>query len=69
MLTESASAKLKPAAKPYGKKHGGIPGLYLTIYPTGKKSWHLFYRPHGGGKQVKHTLGAFPVVSVTEAAK
>lgn len=43
------------------------PGLYLTIQPTGKKSWIVARRLNG--KFVKMKIGTFPAVKVDEARR
>jgi len=44
---------------------GIIPGLYLIVQPSGKKSWALRYRFHG--KPRKLTLGKVPVFGLLDA--
>src|SRR5262245_5460993 len=72
MLTDKSAKALKAPAsmKATGARveapDGLIPGLSLVAHPTGRKVWALRYRPKGG-KLVKLTLGAFPVLGVAEA--
>ena len=42
-----------------------LPGLYLTIQPTGKKSWQVRYR--AGGKHRRMTLGKYPALGLGDA--
>jgi integrase len=42
-------------------------GLYFIIQPSGVKSWALRYRRKGDGKAVKHTIGAYPALSLKAA--
>ncbi|MBE9636539.1 tyrosine-type recombinase/integrase [Salipiger mangrovisoli] len=42
-----------------------MPGLYLVVQPTGKKSWKVRYR--FGGKQPRMTLGKYPDMSLADA--
>ncbi|WP_157961398.1 tyrosine-type recombinase/integrase [Microvirga flavescens] len=44
---------------------GALPGFYLVIQPTGKKSWAVRYR--FGGKPKKHTIGAYPKLEIGKA--
>lgn len=59
------------AAKTEGK-HREIPdgqdGLYLVVYPSGKKSWCIRYR-NSGGKTRKITLGQITRISLADARK
>jgi len=42
-----------------------LPGLYLIVQPSGKKSWAVRYR-HGGASR-KHTLGPYPLLDLKAA--
>jgi integrase len=42
-----------------------LPGLYLIVQPSGKKSWAIRYRHHGQTR--KHTLGSFPAIDLKAA--
>jgi integrase len=57
-LTALSVKSLRPRALKYETRDGSTPGLYLTTFPSGNKSWVLrFRRP--GGKPGKLTLGVF----------
>lgn len=65
-LTAAAVEKLK--ADP-GKRleipDGLLPGLFLVVQPSGRKSWAVRYRAHA--KPVKFTIGAYPAFGLAEA--
>ena len=66
VLTAAAVEKLKPdPAKRREVPDGRLPGLYLVIQPSGKKSWALRYRYKGAPR--KMTLDGF--VSLVTARK
>lgn len=46
---------------------GAVPGLYLRVYPTGKKAFVLRYRPSGARQPKLHTLGAYGVLTLHQA--
>jgi integrase len=56
----TAKQKIKP-----GKYADGVNGLYLQITQTGIKSWIFRYTRHG--KRREMGLGAYPLVSLSEA--
>jgi integrase len=62
VLTAQAVAKMKPKGDlPREEPDAGCPGLYLIIYPSGKKSWALrFRRPDR--RSAKLVLGAVNLV-------
>lgn len=60
LKTQAAAERLKADAERYERRDGTVPGLALVVWPSGKKSWVLRYRPSGSKKVVKHTLGKFP---------
>lgn len=55
---------LKPRAERYTVNDGG--GLGLRVGPTGRKTWFMVYRDHGG-RQRRQTLGTYPAVSLASA--
>lgn len=57
-----SDAKIK-AAKPKKNRYGLCDGdgLWLMIYPTGRKAWHLFYN------KTSRLIGAYPVLSLCKA--
>ena len=42
-----------------------LPGLRFRVFSTGRKSWSVVGRVKG--KQVRHTIGTYPTISLTEA--
>lgn len=42
-----------------------VPGLWLVVQPSGAKSWAVRYR--AGGRPVKVTLGAYPLLGLADA--
>jgi integrase len=42
-------------------------GLYFIIQPSGVKAWALRYRRKSDGKAIKHTIGAYPAVTLKDA--
>jgi integrase len=46
-LTALSVANVRPRAQRYAVPDGGCRGLYLNIYPTGRKSWSVRYRFNG----------------------
>ena len=64
-LTDVAIRNAKPGPKPCRMFDGG--GLYLEISPAGGKLWRLKYR--FGGKEKRLSLGAYPEVPLSQAAK
>lgn len=62
-LTATAVRNAKAQSKPYKMADSG--GLYLSVRPSGAKSWKYDYRL--GGKRATYTIGAFPEYSLAEA--
>lgn len=66
VLTALAVERLKPdPSKRLEVPDGGLPGLYLVVQPSGKKSWAVRYRIEG--KPRKCTLGSFPKLQLGDA--
>ena len=42
-----------------------LPGLRFRVFSTGRKSWSVVGRVKG--KQVRHTIGTYPTIPLTEA--
>src|SRR5262249_19230308 len=42
-----------------------LPGLYLIVQSSGRKSWAVRYR--SGGRSRKHTLGPYPALDLKAA--
>ena len=64
-LTDARCRSAKPISKPFKLSDGA--GLYLLVQPNGSRLWRLAYRY--GGRQKTLSLGAYPLVSLTEARK
>lgn len=62
-LTDTQIKALKPAPRPIKHSDGG--GLHILVSPNGGKLWRLSYRYDG--KQKTLALGAYPVVSLSDA--
>jgi integrase len=60
---ETAFRNAKPREKPFKLSDGG--GLYMLVQPNASKLWRLAYRYDG--KQKLLALGAYPVISLTDA--
>jgi integrase len=58
-LTSASVARLRAADDAVREiPDGGCVGLYLLIYPSGRKSWALRYRRPSDGRPAKLTLGS-----------
>jgi integrase len=66
-LTALSIANIQPRARRYAVPDGGCRGLYLNVYPTGRKSWSVRYR--FGGIPRNLTLDGFlPLAQARMAA-
>lgn len=63
ILTAQAVAKLRPTNVCREVPDAGCPGLYLQIYPSGKKSWALRFRRPGDNRSAKLVLGSASTLS------
>lgn len=69
-LTDSVVASLKPQRGQSGWREladGATRGLCIRISPRGEKVWAI--RHVVGGKRSRHTIGAYPTVSLADARK
>lgn len=66
-LTDATVRSLKPTDKRQEIPDDLLPGMYLVVQPTGKKSWQVRYR--AGGKHRRMTLGRYPVMPLVHARK
>jgi hypothetical protein len=64
-LTAKALENLKPGSRRREIPDGGMPGLYLIVQPSGKRSWAYRYR--FAGRPRKLTLGPCPGVDLKSA--
>lgn len=64
-LTTRAIEALKPGPKRREVPDGTVGGLYLTVQPSGARSWAFRYR--FAGKGAKLTLGPYPAIDVRAA--
>jgi hypothetical protein len=56
-LTDAAARAYRPKADRYDVPDGRVPGLVLSILPSGRKQWALRYRTQG--KRRRLILGEF----------
>ena len=65
MLTSRTLETLKPGPgrKEIADRH--LPGLYLVVQPSGRRSWAVRYRHQGRPR--KHTLGSYPALDLKTA--
>lgn len=71
-LTDAGCQRLKPVpGKPYKDHFDAVKSrLCLTVYATGKKSWHLQHYPKRlAGRVTTRKLGTFPQLGVAAARK
>jgi integrase len=63
------AAKHQPGERTTERKIEGIPGLWLYIYPSGRKTFHVHYSTRVNGKQVKRKprLGDYGTVTLADA--
>src|SRR5437763_11450958 len=69
-LTDSVVSTTRPARSQRDWKEiadGGCRGLCLRLSPRGEKVWAV--RHMVSGKRKRHTLGAYPAVSLAEARR
>jgi hypothetical protein len=62
-LTDVKIRNTKPTAKSF--KLSDMGGLYLEIYPNGRKWWRLKYRFNGKEKRI--SFGVYPEVTLSNA--
>jgi hypothetical protein len=62
-LTDATVHTLKPKERTY--KHFLGEGLFVQVWPDGRKYWRIKYR--FDGRERIYSIGVFPVVSVTAA--
>ncbi|WP_168201274.1 tyrosine-type recombinase/integrase [Qingshengfaniella alkalisoli] len=66
-LTDATVRSLKPTDKRQEIPDDLLPGMYLVVQPTGKKSWQVRYR--AGGTHRRMTLGRYPDKPLADARK
>lgn len=64
-LTDIAVRNATSSDKRQEIPDGFIPGLYLVVQPSGKKSWAMRYK--FGDRNIKQTIGSYPEVSLGKA--
>ncbi len=64
-LTAKQIEKFQPRPMRYDVPDGLVPGLFLTVYESGARTWVVRYRH--GGKTRKLTLAPYPLLSLAEA--
>ncbi len=66
-LTETSIPKLPASDTRYDVKDHQVENLYLTVFPSGRKSWVFRYRSHGKSK--RFTIGDGSSVSPAQARR
>lgn len=66
-LTETSVRNIKTQPKQQLISDDAVPGLYLKVYTSGRKSW--LYRTRKGGSWKVTTLGTFPEMSLAAARR
>ncbi|MBK8792701.1 MAG: DUF4102 domain-containing protein [Holophaga sp.] len=66
-LTKAIIESLKPKAAMFRVPDAERHGLSIQVTPAGVLSWVLRFRVHG--RQVNHTLGRWPEITVAQARK
>lgn len=64
--TDEEVAAIQPTKGHKTYVEGTVAGLYLEVFPSGKRSWVFRYRGPGN-KQCKLTIGPFPDITLDEA--
>jgi integrase len=67
MLTDRSVAALQPKEKRYDVSDSKRVGLRVRVAPSGIKTWVFEKRVRGEGQLRSHTLGRFPVITLSEA--
>jgi integrase len=65
-LTPISIENSRPRAQRYAVPDSGCRGLYLNVYPTGRKSWSVRYRYAGASRNF--TLNGFPPLAEARIA-
>jgi integrase len=65
-LTAISIENIKPRAARYAVPDSGCRGLYLNVYPSGRKSWSVRYRLNGRTGNL--TLDGFPPLALARKA-
>ncbi|NRP45536.1 Prophage integrase IntS [Aliiroseovarius sp. xm-v-225] len=66
-FTDASVRNVKPTEDRQEIPDDLLPGMYLIVQPTGRKSWKVRYR--AGGKHRRMTLGNYPDMSLAEARR
>lgn len=66
-FTDASVRNVKPTEDRQEIPDDLLPGMYLIVQPTGRKSWKVRYR--AGGKHRRMTLGSYPGMSLAEARR
>lgn len=65
MLTSRTLETIKPGPSREEIADRHLPGLYLVLQPSGRRSWAVRYRHQGRSR--KHTLGPYPALDLKTA--
>ena len=66
-LNKSSFKRYKPKAKDYFIRDKKLEGFYIRIYPSGKKTYGIYSRKGGVGRQVSLSIGNCEYVKFEEA--
>jgi integrase len=66
-LTDAIINAIEPSDKQQDYWDGNVTALLLRVYPTGRKSWLVFYRVKGIPGQRKKLIEAYPKYSIAKA--
>ena len=64
-LTDEGSKRLRPKEKPYWIYDSVTTRLFITVYPTGTKAWHILH--YVNAKPHTKKLGNFPAMTIKQA--
>jgi hypothetical protein len=68
VLTDARTRALKPGRVRQDVPDGRVPGLYLSVLPSGLKQWTLRYRTQGKQRRlVLGEFGDFPKLTLSKA--
>jgi integrase len=67
-LTDAAARACRPKADRYDVPDGRVPGLVLSVLPSGRKQWALRYRTQGKRRRlILGEFGDFPKLTLSKA--
>ena len=67
-LPDAAARALRPKADRYDVPDGRVPGLVLSVLPSGLKQWTLRYRTQGKRRRlILGEFGDYPKLTLSKA--